>query len=302
MRRRILSILKIIQNLPNFLIATVSAFFLFLPSFQEYIDQNYYHYFDTTKFSQWISILLIWSGFYFILNLAINSLERQESEKHKPLITFSKYGKDDVYQNANMYGANSFIAKGLNTSRILVFIDFANNPIEKRLEESNAKNIIVSLKFYGSDGTNLYHKNFIGRWIGMPETELGKNHTTGSLSSNWLPERLGIGYMDNNSDYLILLDSYKTDLSAHGIYTNPEILPRGDYVMISTINGENTMISKSMVFDISVKNGDVEIHVKDKGIEWVKKAEKRIIDMWEPKGLIDKVKYKMKHRNFRGFR
>jgi hypothetical protein len=298
MRRRILLVLKTIQSLPNFLIATVSATFLLFPSFQEYIDQNYYHYIDTIKFPQWISILLIWSGFYLILNLAINSLERQESEKYKPLITFSKYGKDDVYQHANMYGANSFIAKGLITSRKLVFIDFANNPKEKRLEESNAKNIFVSLKFYGSDGTSLYHKNFIGRWVGMPEIELGENHTTISLSSNGLPERLGIGYMDNKSDYLILLDSYMTDLSANGIYINPEILPRGDYVMISTVNGENILKPKSMVFDISVKYGDIEIHAKDKGIEWVKKAEKRIIDLWEPKGVIDKVKYKLRHRNF----
>lgn len=298
MRRRILLILRTFQSLPNFLIATASAAFLLFPSFQKYIDQNYYHYIDTIKFPQWISILLIWSGFYLILNFAINSLEKQESEKYKPLITFSKYGKDDVYQHANMYGANSFIAKGLTTSRYLVFIDFSNNPKEKRLEESNARNIFVSLRFYESDGTSLYHKNFIGRWVGMPEIELGVNHTTISLSSNGLPERLGIGYMEKNSDCLILLDSYKTDLSAHGFYTNHEILPRGDYVMISTVNGENIFKPTPMVFDISVQNGDVEIHAKDKGFEWVKKAEKRIIDLWEPKGVIDKVKYKIRHRNF----
>lgn len=104
--------------------------------------------------------------------------------------------------------------------------------------------------------------------------------------------------MEKNSDCLILLDSYKTDLSAHGFYTNHEILPRGDYVMISTVNGENIFKPTPMVFDISVQNGDVEIHAKDKGFEWVKKAEKRIIDLWEPKGVIDKVKYKIRHRNF----
>lgn len=291
----IIDIIKLIRGLAVLLVATASFIYLLFPDLQKYINKNYYHYIDTITFGQWILIIFILSFIYLIMNIIEIVIEKQENIKYRPLIKLSDYGKDDVYQNANIYGANSFISPGLNRSRKLIFLDFINAPTEKRREESNAVNVYIYLRFYDSDGMNLYHKSFIGRWIGLPEREFGRDHSMIFLSSNSRAERLGVGYIDNNSDCLILLDSSKTDLSMNGIYANPDFLSPGNYVMVASINGENVWGARTTVFAVTIENGDVDIKEKENGIEWVKKAERKTIKMWEPEGFFNKIKYKIKH-------
>ena len=191
-----------------------------------------------------------------------------------PHIKLGGYGIDDVFPKVNMYGANSFIAKDLRQKRQLIYVDIANVPPKKDKDNSEAIKVSVLLEYYDNDDGRYLYKKYFGRWMKMPERELGKNHTYTNIPSNGHSERLGVAYLDYGKS-LILLDSEQTDLSSDGIMINPPHLEEGMYVVVATVTGSNLWQIPSFVFEISnAKDELLKFGVKKDGEKWIKAANK----------------------------
>jgi len=207
-----------------------------------------------------------------------------------PFIQLAGCGIDNVYQHINDYGANSFIAHNLNHDRYLVYLDIKNEPRKKDKDKSDAIHVSIQLSFYNVKDRKVFiYKNYTGRWIGMQdarETERGINHTFVDIASDGYPKRLGIGYIDEDSDTLILLDLQRVDLHPDVLELNPSIcLQAGKYVVVAMVKGNYLWNIPSFAFDLSIEKGaEPELKIKKDGMKWVKAAIKEHNAMWTKRG------------------
>ena len=230
--------------------------------------------------TQWGIIVGTITLFLVILNVSGVWYQKKNDISTLPFIKLFSFGIDNILTKVNMYGANSFIAKDLRHERKLIYIDIANVPPKKDNDKSEGKKVSILLEYFdGEDGRYLYKKYF-GRWIEMPEHELGKNHTYTNISSNGIPERLGIAYLDYDNS-LILLNSEQTDLSSNGMILNPPHLEAGRYVIVASVMGSNLWDIPPFVFEIlNEKEEPLKFNIKKNDEEWIKQAAKSNKALW----------------------
>jgi hypothetical protein len=275
--------ITIVVNVFLGLSGAVSLLYLFVPKFQEKVGNWLFPFFDKITIVQWWIILGIVTFLLIIFNIVIIWYQKKSEISNLPHIRLAKCGVDNVLPKVNWYGANSFIARNLNHERSLLYIDIANSPKTKDKDKSKAIGVSVQIEYYdGDDGRYLY-KSYLGRWMGTPERELGKNRSFIDIPSSGISERLGVAYMDYKSSTLYLLDSDQTDLSSEGIMVNPPHLSiPGNYVVVATVLGDNLWDIPPMVFElVIIKNETPRFYTKANGEKWLAEAKKSNKSIWK---------------------